>query len=116
MRHELADAIAASLRGWDVPARVAESGPGWFDVRVQLDRRTEAVWDIGDQWGLGAQILRDGEVVDRVPVVPGSETGLMPMEYALMIARFGRVPAPPRSRYPVKTCARSYFTGTSNCS
>lgn len=110
MRRSLADGIVASLLEWDVPARVALVAPCWFDVRITLDRYTEAVWDIGNPWGLGAQIRRHGLLIGLVPVIPGSDTGLTPIELALMIARsddFLDVRDPRYPRYPVKTCARS---------
>lgn len=110
MRRDLAHGIVDSLRGWDVPARVASVGPSWFDVRVALDRDTEAVWDIAEPWGLGAQIRRHGLLIGLVPVIPDSDMGLTAIELALMIARsdgYHDVRDPRFSRYPVRTCARS---------
>lgn len=110
MRRSLAEGIVASLLDWDVHARVRIVAPCWFDVRVALDRSTEAVWDIGNPWGLGAQIRKHGVLIGLVPVIPGSETGLTVTELALMIARsdgFVDVRDLRYPCYPVKTFARS---------
>ena len=47
-------------------------GIGKVGVRVVLPTGAEAIWDADGAAGLEAQVMRDGVLVDFVPVIPGS--------------------------------------------
>ncbi len=66
-----AEAVVAELQRRDIFAHVKPTGLSTAAIRIQLPTRAEAIWD-GSGAGLEAQILRDGMLVDFIPVIEGS--------------------------------------------
>jgi hypothetical protein len=66
--------VVDKLRDRGVDAHTEKAGVYEFGVRVRIPGGREAVWDSDGAAGLEAQVMRDGELVGFVPVIPGSET------------------------------------------
>ena len=54
-------------------AQTEKAGVYQFGVRVRVPGGRQAIWDSDGAAGLEAQVMRDGELVGFVPVIPGSE-------------------------------------------
>ena len=62
------------LRERGINASLARVGMEKFGVAVKLPGGREAQWSTEGTAGLGAQVLRDGDLVGFVPKIDGSET------------------------------------------
>jgi hypothetical protein len=65
--------VVDKLRARGVDAHTEKAGVYEFGVRVRIPGGRQAIWDSDGAAGLEAQIMRDGELVGFVPVIPGSE-------------------------------------------
>jgi len=65
--------IVDKLRARGVDAHTEKAGVYEFGVRVRVPGGRQAIWDSDGAAGLEAQVMRDGELVGFVPVIPGSE-------------------------------------------
>ena len=61
------------LRERGINASLARTGMDKFGVAVKLPGGREAQWSTEGTAGLGAQVLRDGNLVGFVPKIDGSE-------------------------------------------
>jgi len=73
MLREEAEVIVAGLQDRDVFAHVHQMGITKVAIRVALPGGAEAIWDADGAAGLEAQVMRDGVLIDFVPVIPGSD-------------------------------------------
>jgi hypothetical protein len=65
--------VVDKLRERGVDAHTEKAGVYQFGVRVRVPGGRQAIWDSDGAAGLEAQVMRDGELVGFVPVIPGSE-------------------------------------------
>jgi hypothetical protein len=65
--------VVDRLRERGVNATLARAGMDRFGVAVKLSGGREAQWNTEGTAGLGAQVLRDGNLVGFVPKIDGSE-------------------------------------------
>ncbi len=72
MRSDEVEEVVAGLKARDVFAHVHRMGVNKAAIRVALPGGAEAIWDADGAAGLEAQVMRDGVLIDFVPVIPGS--------------------------------------------
>ncbi len=72
MDRDTADKVADALQARGHFARVANIGTNRIAVRIALPDGREVLWDADGAAGLEAQVMRDGDLVGFVPVIPGS--------------------------------------------
>jgi hypothetical protein len=65
--------VADRLREIGIDARLARAGLDRFGVSVKLPGGRDAQWSTDGTAGLGAQVLRNGNLVGFVPKIEGSE-------------------------------------------
>jgi hypothetical protein len=65
--------VVDRLRERGINASLARVGMEKFGVAVKLPGGREAQWSTEGTAGLGAQVLRDGDLVGFVPKIDGSE-------------------------------------------
>jgi hypothetical protein len=65
--------VVDRLRERGVKATLARVGMDKFGIAVKLPGGREAQWNTEGTAGLGAQVLRDGDLVGFVPKIDGSE-------------------------------------------
>jgi hypothetical protein len=65
--------VVDKLRQRGIDAHMEKAGVYQFGVRVRVPGGRQAIWDSDGAAGLEAQVMRDGELVGFVPVIPGSE-------------------------------------------
>ena len=90
------------LRERGINASLARTGMDKFGVAVKLPGGREAQWNTEGTAGLGAQVLRDGDLVGFVPKIDGSEDftedqmvdAIVRTDYDQPVARL-RAQAPP---------------------
>ncbi|MET9552191.1 hypothetical protein [Streptomyces sp. NPDC006645] len=73
MDADRAERMTAELRARGVMAHLVHAGVYEFGIRVVLDDRIEALWDMDGAAGLDAEIVNEGALIGFVPHVPGSE-------------------------------------------
>lgn len=73
MDSDRAERLTAELRSRGVMAHMVHAGVYEFGIRVVLDDRIEALWDMDGAAGLDAEIVNEGALIGFVPHVPGSE-------------------------------------------
>ena len=73
MGEDQATRITSALRAREVFAHVYRGGTFRFGVRVVLPDGREAIWDDDGTAHLEARIMRNGQLVGFIPVIPGSE-------------------------------------------
>ncbi|MFC8081055.1 hypothetical protein ACFUN8_36610 [Streptomyces sp. NPDC057307] len=73
MDSDRAERLTAELRARGVMAHLVHAGVYEFGIRVVLDDRIEALWDLDGAAGLDAEIVNEGALIGFVPHVPGSE-------------------------------------------
>ncbi|MFC8823877.1 hypothetical protein ACFT9I_00765 [Streptomyces sp. NPDC057137] len=73
MDSDRAERLTAELRARGVMAHLVHAGVYEFGIRVVLDDRIEALWDMDGAAGLDAEIVNEGALIGFVPHVPGSE-------------------------------------------
>lgn len=73
MDSDRAERLTAELRSRGVMAHLVHAGVYEFGIRVVLDDRIEALWDMDGAAGLDAEIVNEGALIGFVPHVPGSE-------------------------------------------
>lgn len=73
MQEDTARHVVDGLRAEGVQAHLAEVGVYRFGVRVVLGDGREALWGGDGTLGLGAQVLRDGDLVGFMPDPEGSD-------------------------------------------
>lgn len=73
MDSDRAERLTAELRARGVMAHMVHAGVYEFGIRVVLDDRIEALWDMDGAAGLDAEIVNEGALIGFVPHVPGSE-------------------------------------------
>lgn len=73
MDEERAERLTTELRSRGVMAHLVHAGVYEFGIRVVLDDRIEALWDMDGAAGLDAEIVNEGALIGFVPHVPGSE-------------------------------------------
>lgn len=73
MDADRAERLTAELRDRGVMAHLVHAGVYEFGIRVVLDDRIEALWDMDGAAGLDAEIVNEGALIGFVPHVPGSE-------------------------------------------
>ncbi|WP_069631137.1 hypothetical protein, partial [Streptomyces niveus] len=73
MDADRAERLTAELRARGVMAHLVHAGVYEFGIRVVLDDRIEALWDMDGAAGLDAEIVNEGALIGFVPHVPGSE-------------------------------------------
>jgi len=65
--------VVDRLRERGINASLARTGMDKFGVAVKLTGGREAQWSTEGTAGLGAQVLKDGDLVGFVPKIDGSE-------------------------------------------
>lgn len=73
MDSDRAERLTAELRARGVMAHLVHAGVYEFGIRIVLDDRIEALWDMDGAAGLDAEIVNEGALIGFVPHVPGSE-------------------------------------------
>ncbi|MFD3520101.1 hypothetical protein [Streptomyces sp. NPDC058653] len=73
MDADRAERMTAELRDRGVMAHLVHAGVYEFGIRVVLDDKIEALWDMDGAAGLDAEIVNEGALIGFVPHVPGSE-------------------------------------------
>ncbi|MEV0777084.1 hypothetical protein ACIBLA_27170 [Streptomyces sp. NPDC050433] len=73
MDSDRAARLTEELRARGVMAHLVHAGVYEFGIRVVLDDRIEALWDMDGAAGLDAEIVNEGALIGFVPHVPGSE-------------------------------------------
>lgn len=73
MDSDRAERLTEELRARGVMAHLVHAGVYEFGIRVVLDDRIEALWDLDGAAGLDAEIVNEGALIGFVPHVPGSE-------------------------------------------
>lgn len=73
MDADRAERMTAELRSRGVMAHLVHAGVYEFGIRIVLDDRIEALWDMDGAAGLDAEIVNEGALIGFVPHVPGSE-------------------------------------------
>ncbi|WP_405792063.1 hypothetical protein [Streptomyces sp. NBC_01506] len=73
MDSDRAERMTAELRSRGVMAHLVHAGVYEFGIRIVLDDRIEALWDMDGAAGLDAEIVNEGALIGFVPHVPGSE-------------------------------------------
>src|SRR5436305_13490660 len=99
--------VVDALRERGVDAHLVRPGAYESGVRVSLPDGREALWDTDGTASLEAQVMRDGVLVDFVPVIEGSEgfdqsqvvDAIARTDYDQPITRQSRTPPPPRPAF-----------------
>ncbi|MFD3485687.1 hypothetical protein [Streptomyces sp. NPDC058665] len=73
MDADRAERLTTQLRDRGVMAHMVHAGVYEFGIRVVLDDKIEALWDMDGAAGLDAEIVNEGALIGFVPHVPGSE-------------------------------------------
>ncbi len=86
-----ANQVVAALKERGVRASVVRPGVYRFGVRVQIGDGREALWDVDGAAGLEAQVMRNGNLVGFVPMIPGSADFTTEQQAeAIAAANYGR--------------------------
>lgn len=72
MLEERARRVVDALRERGINARLERAGVNRFGVRIGLPDGRQAIWDTDGTAPLEAEVMRDGNLVGFVPVIPGS--------------------------------------------
>ena len=100
--------VVDKLRERGVDAHTEKAGVYQFGVRVRIPGGRQAIWDSDGAAGLEAQVMRDGELVGFVAVIPGSEDydedqvvdAIASTDYDQPIARPAKKTPPPAAPLP----------------
>jgi hypothetical protein len=100
--------VVDSLRDRGIDAHLERPRTYVFGVRVSIGDGRDAVWDTDGTATLEAQVMRNGNLVGFVPVIPGSEDfneqqvvdAIARTDYDAPIATLHRTAPPPLAPLP----------------